>query len=70
MPSGTIKLGYVSADGSSDGTSMSAAYSTSLADGTAVAVGYTTTDVDTVATTGDLEVSCFKKPWWRRISIC
>jgi invasion protein IalB len=57
MPQGTVKLGYVSADGSADGTAMSVAYSTSLGDGTAVAVGYTTTDVDSLATTTDLEVA-------------
>jgi hypothetical protein len=57
LPSGTVKLGYVSVDGSSDGTAMSAAYSTTLGDGTSVAVGYTSTDVDSSATTSDLEVS-------------
>ena len=57
LPSGTVKVGYVSADGSSDGTKMSAAYSTTLGDGTSVAVGYTSTDVDSSATTSDLEVS-------------
>jgi len=57
IPQGTVKLGYVSVDGSSDGTAMSAAYSTTLGDGTAVSVGYTSTDVDSSATTSDLEVS-------------
>ena len=57
MPQGTVKLGYVSADGSADGTEMSVAYSTALGDGTAVAVGYTTTDVDSRGTTTDLEVA-------------
>jgi len=57
LPSGTVKVGYVSADGSADGTKMSAAYSTTLGDGTSVSVGYTSTDVDSSATTSDLEVS-------------
>ena len=57
MPQGTVQLGYVTADGSADGTALSVAYSTALGDGTAVAVGYTTTDVDSLATTTDLEVA-------------